>query len=292
MTLTTTLSNFLHNSRNEKFSFNHILEVSPLSGGDINEVFKVETDQGNLVAKCNNSARFPGMFEAESKGLELLQKGGFKTPEVLTLGEEKGFSFLILEYLKSENATPAFWESFGNQLGQLHQNTQDTFGLDHNNYMGSLVQQNARCSDWTEFFITQRLEPQLKLAYDEGYFKGLGQRWSSFMNKLENLVPKEKPALVHGDLWGGNFICGENQTPVLIDPAAHYGHREADISMMHLFGGFDPSLLETYNRQFALESGWRQRVDIHNLYPLLIHVNLFGGSYAQQVSSILKRFTD
>lgn len=292
MTLTTTLSNYLHNSRNEKFSFNHILDVSPLAGGDINEVFKVETDQGNLVAKCNNSARFPGMFEAESKGLELLQKGGFKTPEVLTLGEEEGFSFLILEYLKSENATPAFWESFGNQLAQLHQNTQDTFGLDHNNYMGSLVQQNAHCSDWAEFFITQRLEPQLKLAYDEGYFKGLGQRWSSFMNKLESLVPKEKPALVHGDLWSGNFICGENQTPVLIDPAAHYGHREADISMMHLFGGFDPSLFETYNEQFALESGWRQRVDIHNLYPLLVHVNLFGGSYAQQVSSILKRFTD
>lgn len=292
MTLTTTLSNFLHNSRNEKFSFNHILDVSPLAGGDINEVFKVETDQGNLVAKCNNSARFPGMFEAESKGLELLQKGGFKTPEVLTLGEEEGFSFLILEYLKSENATPAFWESFGNQLARLHQNTQDTFGLDHNNYMGSLVQQNARVSDWSEFFITQRLEPQLKLAYDEGYFKGLGQRWSRFMNKLESLVPQEKPALVHGDLWSGNFICGENQTPVLIDPAAHYGHREADISMMHLFGGFDPSLFETYNLQFALESGWRQRVDIHNLYPLLVHVNLFGGSYAQQVSSILKRFTD
>lgn len=292
MTLTTTLSNFLHNSRNEKFSFNHILDVSPLTGGDINEVFKVETDQGNIVAKCNNTARFSGMFEAESKGLELLQKGGFKTPEVLTLGEEEGFSFLILEYLKIENATPAFWESFGNQLARLHQNTQDTFGLDHNNYMGSLVQHNVLCSEWAEFFITQRLEPQLKLAYDEGYFKGLGQRWSSFMNKLENLVPKEKPALVHGDLWGGNFICGENQTPVLIDPAAHYGHREADISMMHLFGGFDPSLFETYNLQFALESGWRQRVDIHNLYPLLVHVNLFGGSYAQQVSSILKRFTD
>lgn len=292
MILTTTLSSFLLNSRNEKFSINRILEISPLSGGDINDVFLIETDQGFFVAKCNSANRFPGMFEAESSGLQLLWKGGFKTPEVMTMGEEEGFSFLILEYLKSENATSSFWESFGNQLAQQHQQTQDTFGLDHNNYMGSLVQQNARCSDWSEFFITQRLEPQLKLAYDEGYFKGQGQRWNSFMNKLENLVPQEKPALVHGDLWSGNFICGENQTPVLIDPAAHYGHREADISMMHLFGGFDPSVFEIYNQQFALESGWRQRVDIHNLYPLFVHVNLFGGSYAQQVSSILKRFTD
>ena len=292
MILTTTLSNFLLNSRNEKFSINRVLEISPLSGGDINDAFLIETDQGFLVAKCNSANRFPGMFEAESNGLQLLRKGGFKTPEVMTLVEEEGFSFLILEYLKSENATPSFWEKFGNQLVQQHQQTQDTFGLDHDNYMGSLVQYNERCSDWSEFFITQRLEPQLKMAYDEGYFKGQAQRWNSFMSRLENLVPQEKPALVHGDLWSGNFICGENQTPVLIDPATHYGHREADISMMHLFGGFDTSLFETYNQQFALENGWRQRMDIHNLYPLLVHVNLFGGSYAQQVRSILKRFTD
>ena len=111
------------------------------------------------------------------------------------------------------------------------------------------------------------------------------------MHRVEDLVPAEKPALIHGDLWGGNFICGKGQTPVLIDPAAYYGHREADISMMHLFGGFHPSLFNRYQEEFPLEKGWKERVDIHNLYPLLVHVNLFGGAYESQVVGILKRFT-
>lgn len=292
MNLTTALSNFLHKKLPLKFSGFHIIEsIQPLSGGDINDVFKVKTNNGTFVAKCNDADRYPGMFQAEDKGLRLLAKGGVKTPKTILIGEEEDYSFLLLEWIEKTTPTPEFWQTFGQSLALMHRESSPQFGLDHSNYMGSLIQQNEFCDSWGDFFVTQRLEPQLRLAYDSGFLKGLSQRWSQLMAKLEVLVPQEKPALVHGDLWGGNFICSAGQVPVLIDPAVCYAHREADISMMNLFGGFDSSVFEWYHESYPLEQGWRERIDIHNLYPLLVHVNLFGSAYEGQVASILKKFT-
>ena len=292
MNQTTILSIYLHRVLPTKFTdYTHIEDISPLSGGDINDVYKVTYNKGTIVAKVNFDKRFPGMFEAEKSGLELLRKAGINTPKVISLGKEDNLSFLVLQYIDDVRPEPTFWVRFGKQLAAVHQFSSSYFGLDEDNYMGSLVQQNKPQKNWVEFFVTQRLIPQLKMAYDAGYLRGYARRFDQLMGDLDRLVPQENPALVHGDLWGGNFICGKGQVPVLIDPAAHYGHREADISIMHLFGGFNATLFDAYNKEFPLERGWQERIGIHNLYPLLVHVNLFGGAYEGQVVASLKHFT-
>lgn len=263
----------------------------PLSGGSINEVLKLKGEKKNLVLKLNDAQRYPGMFEAEAKGLRLLANPEvIRVPEVIACGELDGQSYLLLEAIETGSRSGELWEQFGKQLAALHLNTNEQFGLDHHNYMGSLTQLNTFEDSWTEFFVLHRLQPQLRMAYDAGFLKSEKGLFEKLIAKLGDLVPQEKPALIHGDLWGGNYLVDESRRPVLIDPAVHYGHREADISMMHLFGGFASEIFDHYNSVSTLEKGWRQRVDIHNLYPLLVHVNLFGGGYTSQVSSILRRF--
>lgn len=293
MNQTTILSSSLHNwFSNTLPEFKEIHSISPLSGGDINDVYKVSTNCGMYVVKVNDPQKFPGMFEAESKGLKMLASTGIHTPYVMGFEENSDFTFLVMRFITKGSSSLSFWKTFGEDLAKMHQHSSSHFGLSYSNYMGSLVQQNAEKDNWAEFFVTQRLEPQLKLAYDSGFLKSSSSGFSRLMHRLDNIVPCEKPALVHGDLWGGNFIPSTDGKSVLIDPAAHYGHREADIAMMHLFGGFDNSLFQRYTDVFPLEKGWKERIDIHNLYPLLVHVNLFGSAYTGQVASIVRRFTN
>ncbi|MFZ1687503.1 MAG: fructosamine kinase family protein, partial [Flavobacteriales bacterium] len=183
-------------------------------------------------------------------------------------------------------------------LARLHGHTNSTFGLDpastagrRDNYIGSLKQVNTGQVTWGEFFIHCRLEPQVKMAIDHQRI-GMGDvlRFERLYGKLPSLFPIEPPALLHGDLWSGNFLCDAHHQPVLIDPAVYYGHREMDIAMTKLFGGFEPAFYSAYSDAWAMEIGWEERADLCNLYPLLVHVNLFGGSYAGQVAAILLRF--
>ncbi|MFZ1692867.1 MAG: fructosamine kinase family protein, partial [Flavobacteriales bacterium] len=159
------------------------------------------------------------------------------------------------------------------------------------NYIGSLKQVNTPAADWPSFFIHQRLEPQLRMARDAKRVEaGMAFRFERLFAKLDQLITVEPPALLHGDLWSGNFICDANAQPVLIDPAVYYGHREMDIAMTKLFGGFDSGFYAAYNDAWPMERGWEERMDLCNLYPLLVHVNLFGGGYAAQVEAALRRF--
>lgn len=268
-----------------------INQVSSLSGGDINDVYLLESGQEKWVLKVNSRQKFPGMFEAEKAGLgELAKNDSIKVAQPILIGESKEQSYLLLDYISQGPKTNSFWENFGEQLAQLHRVSNPQFGLDYDNYIGSLKQYNKQHNSWSDFYIHQRLEPQLEMAINSGFLKGSLRTFERLYDKMDNLFPQEPPALLHGDLWSGNFICGENETPWLIDPATYYGHREMDIGMMHLFGGFDQSLFDVYNNITPLESGWQERIPLTQLYPLLVHVNLFGEGYVGSVKSILNRF--
>jgi fructosamine-3-kinase len=275
-------------------------QLSSVGGGCINETAKVKTSAGVFFVKWNDAKKYPGMLEAEAKGLQLLKDANeIKVPEVIAHKTVDNTQYLILEFivpLSSEYSGrgiggDAFWHDFGASLAKLHKHTSEQFGLDHDNYIGSLPQSNRQHKKWNDFFILERLEPQIKLARDSGKIgNSISQKFNKLFSQLEKIFPEEKPSLLHGDLWSGNYMIGSKGQPVIIDPAVYYGHREMDLAMTKLFGGFSSSFYEAYNEEFPLEEDWQKRIDICNLYPLMVHVNLFGGSYVMQVESILRKF--
>ena len=266
-----------------------IFSSTPLSGGDINDVFLMETNNGKFVVKVNSATSFPGMFEVENEGLNALRNTNtMKIPEVFSVGRYNDTAYLVLEYILPGPAKYNFWEDFGEKMAMLHQNTNKEFGFNNSNYIGSLPQPNEWCASAIEFYISQRLNPQFKIASVNGYsFKNLG----TFNKKLEEIIPKEDASLIHGDLWNGNYIVDSNGHACLIDPSVSYSHREMDIAMMHLFGGYSQVLFNIYNEIFPLQGEWKSRLDIWQLYYLLVHLNLFGSSYYGSVEKILKIYT-
>jgi fructosamine-3-kinase len=158
--------------------------------------------------------------------------------------------------------------------------------------MGALPQSNCRHDDWISFFIEERLEKQVRLAQNSGLLERKDiNRFERLYTLFDTLIPKEQPSLIHGDLWGGNYLCSTAAEPYLIDPAAHYGHRESDLAMTTLFGGFSTEFYTAYHEAYPIEKGWEGRLDLYNLYPLLIHLNLFGPSYHGSIRIILQRFS-
>ena len=265
-----------------------LIESKSLSGGDINDVFLLKCHEGNFVAKLNDVSKFPGIFEVEAKGLQLLKKSdSFKIPNVIAEGVFQNASYLLLEYIAPGNKSNNFWESFAEKLIKLHKTSSEQFGLDHTNYIGSLPQKNEYRSTASEFYISQRLEPQFKMALENGFsFNNL----EGFYKNISREIPSEPPSLIHGDLWSGNYMVSKKGEPVLIDPAVAFAPREMDLAMMKLFGGFSEEVFLNYNSIFPLTNGWKERVPVWQLYYLLVHLNLFGSGYLQQVKGIMKRF--
>lgn len=264
-----------------------VLDSKPLSGGCINRAERMKTSSGDFCIKFNSKKQYPGMFEAEGKGLELLASAGAITvPGVVGVGSSGDLSFLVLEFISSGVIARGFWEDFGRSMAALHLVRATKFGLDHGNYIGSLSQSNAQSGLWPNFFIQQRLEPQVQMANIPTATKNM---FEQLYSRMDSLFPDEPPALLHGDLWSGNYMVGPDGKPVIIDPAVYYGNREMDLGMTRLFGGFDSAFYAAYNEEYPLEPGWEDRLDICNLYPLMVHVNLFGGGYLAQVQSILSR---
>lgn len=265
---------------------------SHVGGGSINDTYRISTSHGNFFVKKNSATSFPEMFQKEVKGINLLGEAKeLHVPKVISIDEGGGDSFLILDFIDSGPKTSSFWRVFGEQLAKLHQHSNGIFGLDHDNYIGSLYQRNNQHDNWNDFFRDERLEFQLKMARDSGIIgSDISNAFNRFYKEIDDLFPVEPPALLHGDLWGGNFMVNKNGMPVIIDPAVYYGHREMDLAMTQLFGGFDNEFYQSYNRHFPLELGWEERLNYCNLYPLMVHVNLFGGSYIQSVKAIINRF--
>jgi len=269
-----------------------ITKQNSVSGGDINIAYKVETSAGDYFVKINHASSFPAMFEKEAKGLKLLADSGeINVPDVIGTGKSNEEAFLVLKHIDSSTMKAGFWKTLGRSLARMHQHSHELFGLDHDNYIGSLPQSNTYHHSWVSFFIEERLEKQLKIARDDGKVNaGLIKSFESLYKRLPDIFPEEPPALLHGDLWSGNYMIDQEGNPCLIDPAVYYGHREMDLGMSLLFGGFDREFCNAYHDEFPLEKSWRERTDICNLYPLMVHVNLFGGSYVQSVSRIINKF--
>lgn len=263
-----------------------------VSGGCINNTVCIESQRVKYFLKWHNSAP-DNMFEAEAKGLELLRKAGTITiPEVFGQGNVDGTDYLIMEYIDSAPKAPQYWQHFGRALAEMHQqSTNSEYGLDHNNYIGRLPQHNEPFDNWIKFFIEKRLEVQLQLAKKKGLIEdSLVEKFRRFYPLLPDLLPEEPASLLHGDMWSGNVMIGSDGMVCLMDPAVYYGNREIEISFTQMFGGFDRSFYDAYYEAFPLQYGFDQRVDIYNLYPYLVHVNLFGPSYLSGVTRVLKRY--
>ncbi|PWL23441.1 MAG: fructosamine kinase [Fluviicola sp. XM-24bin1] len=269
-----------------------ILSRIPLSGGDINAVFKVKTDKGIFCVKQNNRNRFPEMLKKEAKGLKALAENSkFHIPNVIGNYEDDSSQHLVLDFIESGQKSPSFWKDFGTHLAQMHQQTSDQFGWSEDNYIGSLHQSNKQHSNWADFYTEERILPQIQMAFNAKLIDAqLVESAERLCSKLPDLFPKEAPALLHGDLWSGNFMVDAKGNPVLIDPAVYYGHREMDLGMMQLFGGFSNELFEIYHEVFPLEKSWQDRIQLTQLYPILVHVNLFGGGYVRSAASIIHQY--
>jgi protein-ribulosamine 3-kinase len=269
-----------------------IRSSQPLGGGSINNVFRLLTSNGEFCLKFNYSDKYPGMFASEAEGLSLLASTKeIRVPSVISEGCVGSYSYLLLEFIRPVKPVSNFMTEFGQRLASLHSHSAGKYGLQKDNYMGSLMQQNCWHDDWVTFFVEERLQKQVSLAYQTGALSiNHVSSFEQLYPRLKTLLPEEKPALLHGDLWSGNFITSETGHACIFDPAVYYGNREIDIAMTTMFGGFSREFYAGYNESWPLESGWEERIDIYNLYPLLIHLNLFGSGYLGQILSTIRRF--
>ncbi len=268
-----------------------IRAMEQVGGGDINEAARIVTERGRYFVKWNLRAP-PRMFEVEARGLQLLKSiQAVRVPEVIAVIDRP--PALVLEWIEMRGSKSDAAGTLGEQLARQHRALGQTYGLDHDNYIGANPQPNQPTSSWIDFFRDQRLRFQMELARRKGYLGG--QRASlleRLMSRLGDWIDESAcaPSPLHGDLWGGNFITGPNGEPVLIDPALYYGDREADIAFSELFGGFGPRFYAAYNSVWPLQPGYADRRDLYNLYHLLNHLNLFGEGYGGSVDAILRRY--
>jgi protein-ribulosamine 3-kinase len=269
------------------------VELMPVGGGSINETYRVTLNGNkNYFLKLNLASRFPGLFQKEKNGLEFLARQNcICTPSILFHETNDKYQLLILEWIEHGSQNEGFWKKFGEQLAQLHHVHHDQFGFAEDNYMGSLPQENTFTKDWGRFFIDHRLKPQINLAIQNNYLeKGHLDSFESLFKKLDMVFNNESPSLLHGDLWNGNFMCNEQSLPVLVDPAVYFGHRSMDLAMTTLFGGFDKGFYDAYHYHFPLPANYFEQWEVCNLYPLLIHLNLFGKSYLGDILRTLKKW--
>ncbi len=234
-----------------------------------------------------------GMYPAEAAGLAwIAEAGALRTPGVVAVGDARPPRFLALEWIPRGRPGPGHDAALGRGLARLHRAGAPAFGLDRDNFIGSLPQPNASAPSWPDFYGERRLQPMARAAVDAGALP------AGFLDGLDRLRarlpglcgPPEPPARLHGDLWGGNAMTAADGAPVLIDPAAYGGHREVNLAMMRLFGGFSEAVFAAYAEAHPLADGHRERVELYQLYPVLVHVVLFGGGYARSAERILRRY--
>lgn len=266
------------------FEFSH---ATQLSGGCINQAYRVSSSEGQHFFIKLNAADKLAMFATERIGLEALAATRtVRVPLPITQGVAGAHSFFVLEYFElSERGNAAL---LGQQLAALHRSCAAEFGFAQANTLGATPQINDWQTDWVTFWREQRLGLQLTLAASNGYGGQLQSSGRQLLERLPEFFAAYQPhaSLLHGDLWGGNHAYLPNGAPVLFDPAVYYGDRETDLAMTELFGGFDPAFYAAYRAAWPLDAGYETRKVLYNLYHILNHANLFGGGYAQQAASM------
>jgi fructosamine-3-kinase len=260
-----------------------------ISGGCISEAALISTSSAkSYFIKWKLNAP-PGFFEAEAKGLNELKKcKRLIVPTVIHFSEQPRFSFIVLEVLGSSVSSHRH-DKLGRSLAALHLIRADSFGLDHDNFIGTTIQKNSKESEWGMFFYNQRLLPQSHLGQKKGW---MDDKMLALMQELKPGIIEllsqdpEAPSLLHGDLWSGNIFWSD-KGPAFIDPAVYYGHREADIAMSELFGGFGADFYISYQEIYPLSKFYPNRREILNLYHLMNHANIFSGHYIKKVRDTL-----
>ncbi len=262
-----------------------------MHGGCISESYRWESRHEPLFVKVADSARLP-MLEAEAAGLnELAQANGVRVPTVRAVGTTGEHAYLALEWIELGAATTASEMRLGEQLAWQHRVSARSFGWHRDNAIGSTQQPNAWSNDWVTFFRERRLGYQLELARRNGHDRQLGPRGTKLLELMGAFFASYQPvpSLLHGDLWGGNWASDAAGNPVLFDPAVYFGDREADIAMTRLFGGFGNAFYTTYHATWPLDQAAGTRRALYNLYHVLNHLNLFGGSYLAQAQWMIDR---
>lgn len=269
----------------------HLKSAILIAAGNQNQGIRLETSEGPFFLKLNFDHEHDTLAK-ESDGLQKIRNATFlKVPQTFGHGRVEDYNYLLSEFVASSRQQLDYWEDLGLGLAHLHLTHSDQFGLDTDNYIASLRQKNLQNRSWADFYIEQRLEPMVGLAYfDKLIPLDFLKKFQTIYSKMDSLFPKEKPSLLHGDLWSGNVLCDQEGKPCLIDPAIYFGHREMDLAFSRLFGGFDSRFYEAYESITPLEPGFESRIGIYNLYPLLVHLNLFGTAYLPGIEKIIKRF--
>lgn len=266
--------------------------VQSVSGGDISSAFVLQTSSKKLFLKINYKTDAFDMFLSEEKALNTIAKTNtIAVPKILACKSYKNLAFILMEYIDAKSPNSKELELFGTQLAKMHQITSVEFGFDSNNYIGSLNQSNKKHVNWNDFYIEERLNPQLELARSKGLLRDseipeTGLMKTTCLPYFNNI----KSSLLHGDLWSGNYLISNSGKPYLIDPATYYGHSEVDIAMSKLFGGFGKAFYDSYYKVISKDNHTELRIELYQLYYLLVHLNLFGGSYFSSVKSILNKF--
>jgi fructosamine-3-kinase len=262
-----------------------------VSGGSINTCYYWPAGPGPMFVKVGPRASDTA-FTAEADGLrELHAARALRVPQVLASGVVSATAFLALEWIEPGAADAAGERRLGEGLAALHAVTAPRFGWRRDNTIGRTPQANAWSADWVEFFRERRLRPQLALGERQGFPRRLSERGARLLEALPALLEGHRPraSLLHGDLWGGNWLATAAGEPVIFDPAVYYGDRETDLALTHLFGGFGAGFYRAYEGAAPLPVGAALRVELYNLYHVLNHANLFGGGYAAQAQSTIDR---
>jgi protein-ribulosamine 3-kinase len=265
-----------------------IAREEAVGGGSIGEARRLELADGRrFFLKSLASEQLPGIFAAEAAGLAALAGAGLlRVPRVLAQEED----FLLLELIEVYHPAAGFFEDLGHGLARLHRETRsELFGFTQDNYLGRSRQPNGWSRSWTTFWRDKRLGYQLALPTARGD-RELQVLGGKLLDRLPQWLDEVKvpPSLLHGDLWAGNYLCGTGNQAVLVDPAVYYGHREAELAMTRLFGGFPPAFYAAYEEEWPLPPGERERGALYELYHLLNHYNLFGPSYRSRCLDILR----
>ena len=266
------------------------------SGGSINQTHVLNLTNGQRVFMKQNPSPPTDFFLAETRGLKLLSqaKNGPRIPKAVAVQSVSCPTFLLLEYIESSSEDESFAEQLALSLAELHRMSQEHYGLDHNNYIGSTPQKNTLEKDGIVFFRDQRIDFQRQLARRSGLLPvTIDKEIDSLCDELGKFlnISGEKPALLHGDLWSGNYFPDSEGKPCVFDPAVYYGLREADLAMTELFGRLPQKFYDVYQEVFPMNPGYEERKDLFNLYHLLNHLNIFGSSYLSSVQQIVKRYT-
>jgi len=255
-----------------------LAELREISGGDINDAYRARLGDGRDVFVKARHDPPPGMFAAEAAGLDWLRPGPLRVPRVLAFAD----GFLALEWLElASRPDPA---RLGRGLAGLHRLGAPSFGLDRASYLATIAQDGTPEPDWPTFYVERRLRPVMRRAK-----LGQDRALDALLARRDRFGPAEPPARLHGDLWWGNVAATAGE-PVIFDPAVYGGHREIDLAMLALFRGLPDALIAAYGEVHPLADGWRDRIELHQLYPLAAHACLFGGGYAAQVVRALRRF--